>query len=349
MLDGLDLRVASLFSGCGGSDLGIEGGFEFNGNFYPSNHSRVVYANDFDTPACSTYRLNFSNGIQDEDITKISSDDVPAHDILVGGFPCQTFSIVGRRHGLKDPRGQLFYEMVRLLKDKRPKAFIAENVKGLLNIDKGETFRLILEEFGKAGYAVTYKLLNAANYGVPQKRERVFIIGIRNDLGKQFVFPAQTHFQDPAPGQKGWIPLASIIDNIIPENPKYIFSDRAHEGLKKSNKAFNKGRAQDLSQPCNTVSSHLAKVSLNGTDPVLFMPELKRYRRFTPLEAARIQSFPDHFKFAGTDANAYKQIGNAVPPVLMWHVYDQLVRTLLRNPEPEAKAASKQLELAAAK
>lgn len=349
MLNGLNLRVASLFSGCGGSDLGIEGGFEFNGKFYPSNHSHIVYANDFDTPACTTYRLNFSNGIQDEDITKIPSDDVPGHDILVGGFPCQTFSIVGQRHGLKDPRGQLFYEMVRLLKDKRPRAFIAENVKGLLNIDKGETFRLILEEFGKAGYTVTYKLLNAANYGVPQKRERVFIVGIRNDLHKKFVFPEQTHFQDPLPGQQGWVSLASIIDNIVPKNHKYIFSERAHEGLKKSNKAFNKGRAQDLSQPCNTVSSHLAKVSLNGTDPVLFIPELKKYRRFTPLEAARIQSFPDDFKFAGTDANAYKQIGNAIPPVLMWHVYGKLVKTLTDETEAKSEIADEELELAAVK
>lgn len=328
MSKGLSLRVASLFSGCGGSDLGIEGDFEFNGDYYASNHSLIVYANDFDTPACNTYRLNFKNGIVDGDITKIASESMPEHDVLVGGFPCQTFSIVGRRHGLRDPRGQLFYEMVRILKDKKPKAFIAENVKGLLNIDKGETFRLILEEFGNAGYTVTYKLLNAANYGVPQKRERVFIVGIRKDLRKEFVFPEQTHYQHPLPGQKGWVPLASIIDNMVPENPKYIFSDRAHEGLKKSNKAFNKGRAQDLRQPCNTVSSHLAKVSLNGTDPVLFVPELKRYRRFTPLEAARIQSFPDSFRFAGSDGNAYKQIGNAIPPVLMWHVYRQLDKIL---------------------
>jgi DNA (cytosine-5)-methyltransferase 1 len=191
-------------------------------------------------------------------------------------------------------------------------------VKGITNIRKGALFQQILTDFRKAGYDVDFRLLNAANFGIPQKRERVFIIGFRKDLGITPTFPT---ILDKL------VPLKSILENVKDE--RYFFSEKAVKGMKNANKAFNKGRNQDIEQPCNTVSSHLAKVSLNGTDPVLLIDaEKERYRRFTPLEAQRIQSFPDSFKFPVSEFQAYRQIGNAIPPVLMWHVIQNVISSL---------------------
>jgi DNA (cytosine-5)-methyltransferase 1 len=313
------IKIASLFSGCGGSDLGIQGGFIFLEKEYKKLDTKIVWANDNDLAAVETYKANFGNHILHKSITEIPSKEIPQHDILIGGFPCQTFSIVGQRNGLNDPRGLLFEEMVRILKDKKPKAFIAENVKGLVNIKKGSVLKHIIERFFEAGYIVEYKVLHSADYGIPQKRERVFIVGTRKDLNLKFEFPKNT--------VKKWTPLKKVLLKENQINKKYYFSERAVEGLKKSNKAFNKGRAQNIDEPCNTISAHLAKVSLNGTDPVLLVGH-EKYRRFTPLEAARIQSFPDNFKFIGSDLKAYKQIGNAIPPVLMWHVAKALIEQI---------------------
>lgn len=316
------MKIVSLFSGCGGGDLGAQGNFIFLNKKYSRLPTKIIFANDNNLAATETYRANFKNHIVHKSITELSSKDIPDHDILIGGFPCQTFSIVGQRNGLNDPRGLLFEEMVRVLKDKKPKAFIAENVKGLINIKKGEILRLIIKKFSKAGYNITYKVLHSADYGVPQKRERVFIIGIHKDLKIKFSFPTAT--------VKKWVPLKKILLKEGSFDKKYYFSNRAVEGLKKSNKAFNKGRAQNIKEPCNTISAHLAKVSLNGTDPVLLVGH-EKYRRFTPLEAARIQSFSDDFQFIGSDLKAYKQIGNAIPPVLMWHIMKKLIQTLKNN------------------
>lgn len=310
------ITIASLFAGCGGSDMGVSGGFKFLGRKYDKLPTKIVYANDIDKDAAETYRLNFGDHISCKSIIDVPSTDIPDHDVLVGGFPCQTFSIVGQRKGMSDPRGQLFNEMARILIDKQPKAFIGENVKGLTNIHNGKVLEHILETFSNAGYNVVYKVLNAADYGVPQKRERVFIVGIRKDFNLFYRFPSKT--------VKTWRPLKDVLLNLEEIPPKYHFSQRAINGLKKANKAFNKGRAQNINEPCNTINAHLAKVSLNGTDPVLSTGH-DTYRRFTPLEAARIQSFPDTFKFVGSDLNAYRQIGNAIPPVLMWHVFKHLV------------------------
>jgi len=314
-------KVVSLFTGCGGSDLGIIGGFTFLNKKYSKHPAKIIFANDNDKPAVDTYKLNFGNEIVLDDINKIETSTIPAHDMLIAGFPCQPFSIVGMRKGFYDYRGLLFHEITRVLKAHQPSVFIAENVKGLTHMDKGNALEIILDEFNSAGYTINHKVLHAADYGVPQKRERLFIVGFRNDLNKKFKFPDPIHSEDGNDGKKKWVSLGSVIDALIPEDPKYYFSKRAVDGLKKSNKAFNKGRAQDLNKPSNTVGSHLAKVSLNGTDPVLLVDkDNELYRRFTPREAARIQSFPDDFKFAGSDLHAYRQIGNAVPPVLMWHV-----------------------------
>ncbi len=316
------LKIVPLFSGCGGSDLGILGGFNYLGKYYDTNPTDILYANDIDKDAVKTYEFNFGRHICCDDIREIPSCEIPNHDILVGGFPCQTFSIIGQRAGFEDPRGELYLEIVRLLNDKKPMCFIAENVKGITNIGKGKLFEKILKDCKSVGYNVDFRVLNAANYGIPQKRERVFIIGFRNDLKVDFQFPKICD---------ELVPLKSVLEDIKDE--RYFFSERAVQGLKNANKAFNKGRAQDVEQPCNTVSSHLAKVSLNGTDPVLLIDaEKEQYRRFTPLEAQRIQSFPDNFKFPVSEFQAYKQIGNAIPPVLMWHVMQSVLNALEKVP-----------------
>lgn len=304
------IKVVSLFSGCGGGDLGLLGNFEFLGETYKDQGFKVVWANDILPFAVETYRKNIGNHIVEGDITKINDCDIPEHDLLVGGFPCQSFSMVGKRGGFNDPRGRLYREMLRVLKTKQPLAFIGENVKGLVSAHEGRAIKEIVADFSDAGYDVTYKVLNASFFGVPQKRERVFIIGTRKDKKLNFLFPEALN---------KIVSLRAVVEKHNAIDKKYYFSQRAVDGMRRANKAFNKGRAQSMDGPCNTVSTHLAKVSLNGTDPVILVKE-NIYRRLTPLEASRIQSFPENFSFSGTDAKKYIQIGNAIPPVLMWHV-----------------------------
>lgn len=238
---------------------------------------------------------------------------------IISGFPCQSFSISAQnppRLGYKDERGMLFFEMVKVLKARRPRFFIAENVKGLLSANRGKAFPMIIDEFENAGYKVKYKIVNAVEYGVPQKRERIIIVGFRDEEDfNKFHFP---------PTLKEKITLKSVIEEKADNEEKWFFSQKAVDGMLHVRDKMNKGRVQDLNQPCNTISSHLAKVSLNSTDPVLEINS--RYRRLTPHETARIQSFPDDFNFdCVSDIRKYKAIGNAVPPVMMWYISKSLV------------------------
>ncbi len=308
------LKVASLFCGCGGTDVGLLGDFEFLGNHYASNDLEIVYANDIDDNACNIFKENFGIEPDNRDIREVSSNEIPEFDILTGGFPCQSFSIIAqnpKRLGVKDERGKLFFEMCRILREKQPKCFIAENVKGILTANKKSAFPLIIKEFEESGYDVWYSILNSANYGVPQKRERVIIVGFRKDLEVKFEFP-DVIVRD----EEAFTPLSKVIENEVDE--KYFFSQRAVDGMMKKRASMNKGRAQDITKPCNTVGAHLAKVSLNSTDPVLLVNE--RYRRFTPREVARIQSFPESFELVGSEAAQYRALGNAIPPVMFWYV-----------------------------
>ena len=308
------LKVASLFCGCGGTDVGLLGDFEFLGNHYAPNDLEIVYANDIDDNACNIFKENFGIEPDNRDIREVTSDEIPEFDILTGGFPCQSFSIIAqnpKRLGVKDERGKLFFEMCRILREKQPKCFIAENVKGILTANKKSAFPLIIKEFEESGYDVSYSILNSANYGVPQKRERVIIVGFRKDLGIKFEFPDVIVSDEEA-----FTPLSKVIENEVDE--KYFFSQRAVDGMMRKRASMNKGRAQDITKPCNTVGAHLAKVSLNSTDPVLLVNE--RYRRFTPREVARIQSFPENFELVGSEAAQYRALGNAIPPVMFWYV-----------------------------
>ena len=312
-------KVVSLFAGCGGCDQGIVGNFIFNNKMYDGLPFDLVYAMDIDQKALNTHKLNFADcEIRCEDIRKIEASEIPDCDIIIGGFPCQSFSTVNPTKDPFDDRANLYKQMVRIVKEKKPLVFIAENVKGLMTLHKGEIFERICEAFEDAGYTLSYKLLNAADYGVPQKRERVIVVGFRNDLGIKFEFPAETNAGN-------WVPLSVAVPKLGIEEQKYYFSQKAVEGMKNAKPNMKRGLWQRLDEPCLTVTSHLAKVSLNSRDPVLLVnPDTELYRRFTPREAARIQSFPDEFEFAGSETDAYRQIGNAVPPVLFWHVTKQV-------------------------
>lgn len=308
------LKVASLFCGCGGTDVGLLGGFEFLGKKYGSNNTEIVYANDIDPNACAIFEKNFGVKPDIRDIREVTSSELPEFDILTGGFPCQSFSIVAqnpKRLGVKDDRGKLFSEMCRFLREKQPICFIAENVKGILSANDRKAFPIIIQEFEESGYNVSYKLLNAVDFGVPQKRERIFIVGIRKDVGKTFDFSLLKKTDKPTP-------LSAVLETDVCE--KYYFSQKAVDGMMRKRSTMNKGRAQDISQPCNTVGAHLAKISLNSTDPVLKIGD--RFRRFTPREVARIQSFPENFELVGTESAQYKALGNAIAPVMFWYVAD---------------------------
>lgn len=314
------LKVASLFCGCGGMDLGVIGGFSYLGKEYGENPFEIVYSVDNDEYCTKIYNQNFQHKCEIKDVREIDIQSMPDFDMLIGGFPCQSFSISAQnppRLGYKDERGMLFFEMVKILKEKKPRFFIAENVKGIMSANKGKAFPMIIEEFQNAGYTVTHKLLLASDYGVPQKRERVIIVGFRDaeDFAK-FRFPTRVPVKDRKV-------LGDVILEDNNQNESLFFSERAVAGMMAVREKMNKGRAMRLDEPCNTISAHLAKVSLNSTDPVFMVGE--RFRRFSTREAARIQSFPDSFILDSVaEVRQYKAIGNAVPPVMMWHVVKSL-------------------------
>lgn len=313
------MKVVSLFAGCGGCDEGLRGGFTFNKKHYKKLPFELVYATDINQKALNTHALNFPGGKEVcGDICDISSDNIPDCNVLVGGFPCQSFSTVNPTKDPFDERGNLYKQMARVAKDKQPEVIIAENVKGMMTLHKGQIFERVKKAFDDAGYILNAQLINAADFGVPQKRERVIIVGIRKDLGFQFEFPEPTN-------SNNWVPLSVAVHELAIPEQKYYFSERAVQGMKNAKNNMKRGLWQKLDEPCLTVTSHLAKTSINSRDPVLLVdPDKELYRRFTPREAARIQSFPDDFEFAGSEGDAYRQIGNAVPPVMFWHIANRI-------------------------
>ena len=237
------MKVISLFSGAGGMDLGFKNaGFE------------IIWANDFFKEAVETYKQNIGDHIVLGDITKISSDDIPNDaDVIIGGFPCQGFSIANIKRSMKDERNFLYKEMLRIIRDKRPKIFVAENVKGLLSMEKGGVIKMIVKDFENLGYKVDYKILNAAEYGIPQMRERVVIIG--NRINKTNTFPTITHYIDakkenlkPAPTTKDTIGFLSNIR--LSNNPiKLSNGDIIHNHIASINVADKFwGRLYDVNQ-----------------------------------------------------------------------------------------------------
>lgn len=317
------MKVASLFAGCGGADLGILGGFDYLGKRYAKNQAHIVHASDLDTKAVRTYNLNFNHRAEAIDVRTLTLRGLEL-DVIVGGFPCQSFSSVNPTKDPTDDRSQLFYEMLRLVRETKPKFVIGENVKGFYRLHGGKYFEEFSAELQKAGYRVYHRVLSAADFGVPQLRERLFVVGVRKDIAGDFEFPKPL-FGPSSRTKKPYVPLSSVVKSLKAVPEKYFFSERAVEGVKRAKNNMKRAVAQDLGKPCLTITSHLAKVSLNSRDPVLLVDAAKeRYRRFTPNEASSIQSFPESFEFHGSEGDAYRQIGNAIPPVLMWHVFRAL-------------------------
>lgn len=327
--------MASLFCGCGGSDLGMVGGFEYLLRRYAQLPFEIVYAVDNDRRTVETYNANFPHSAECADVRTVDYKLLGDVEVLIGGFPCQSFSTVNPTKDTNDLRANLYKEIVRFLQTKGPSFFICEDVKGLLTLKKGAIIEKIAREFSGVGYRVFYQLLNSADFRVPQKRERVFIVGVRNDLKVDFHFP-QTRL---LPSQ--YVPLSAVIKNLELEEKKYYFSKRAVEGMKRPKNNMKRGLWQNLAGPCLTITSHLAKTGINSRDPVLLVDaEREIYRRFTPREAARMQSFPENFVFSVSDTFAYKQIGNAVPPVMMWHIAKALSEIAIGEPGKKENAVS---------
>lgn len=210
-------KVVSLFSGCGGCDQGIVGDFIFNKKKYERLPYELVYAMDIDQKALNTHKLNFTcDEVRCADICEVDTSEIPACDIVIGGFPCQSFSTVNPTKDPFDDRANLYKQMVRVIQDKQPLAFIAENVKGLMTLHKGEIFKKVREAFEDAGYILSFKLLNAADYGVPQKRERVILVGFRKDLNLQYEFPEATNAGN-------WMPLSIAVPKLAIEEKNITF------------------------------------------------------------------------------------------------------------------------------
>jgi len=311
-------KVISLFTGCGGLDLG----------FHQMGYD-IVWANDFAHWACKTYEKNFEGTIVEGDIEKIDpykDKSIPDCDLVLGGFPCQDFSMIWKRPGLGGERGNLYKSFLRFVDAKKPKAFIAENVKGLLTANNKKAIQQIIEDFEKIkpGYVVTAKLYNFAEYGVAQSRERVLIVGVRVDTNFEFKHPLPTH------GPKAKKPFFTAGEAIkgalkVKHNNEHInIADKTREMLKlipeggnftdipKDHPLYVKGmishvyRRLKLDEPSKTIIA-----AGGGGTWGYHYPEP---RPLTNRERARLQSFPDDFVFEGSVAEVRRQIGNAVPP-----------------------------------
>lgn len=301
------MDVVSLFSGAGGLDLG----------FIQAYHT-IVWANDLFHDAVCTYRTNIGNHIIEEDINQISSEDIPNCDIVIGGFPCQGFSIANTGRHADDKRNILYLQLLRVIRDKQPLFFLAENVKGILSLEHGIVFHNILNDFRNINYRVQYKLLNAADYGVPQTRERVIIVGVRNDIDFDFEYPEPNHSRNGANGLPLWISVQEAIERFPNPDEDNEVPNHTYSKYKMIFNGYMGKRRLDPSKPSPTITAR-------GDDKggVVVHPHYNGIRRMTGRELAAIQTFPDNFVFQGKNSSVYRQIGNAVPPFLARQIANQ--------------------------
>lgn len=304
------MNVVSLFSGAGGLDLGmVQAG------------NNIIWANDIDADAVATYRENIGDHIVLDDIRNISPEAIPACDVVIGGFPCQGFSVANLRRAIDDERNILYQFFCDVVEAKHPLYFIAENVKGILSLGGGAVIRMILEQFAGLGYHVELHKVNMADYGVPQVRQRVVIVGERLDVHQQiqFHFPETTH--DKEGNIAPWVSIREAIghfpDPDIPNNvPNHVYSE-----YKVVYRNFTAHRQTDPNKPSPTI---LARG--NGKGGVCAIPHYNGRRRLSVRESAAVQTFPDDFVFRGSRTACYRQIGNAVPPLFSRLLGEELVR-----------------------
>jgi DNA (cytosine-5)-methyltransferase 1 len=301
------MKVVSLFSGAGGLDLG----------FKMAGHD-VIWANDLYEDAVETYKHNLGTHIVCENIFSVDASTIPYCDIIIGGFPCQGFSVVNTKRNEEDSRNALYKELIRIITAKKPKFFLAENVKGILSLAKGRIINMIIDDFTQIGYKVKKQVLNAADYGVPQTRQRVIIVGVRNDIDFEYTYPTLTHNAEGSGGLKKWISvgeaLAGLPDPDLPNN----LSNHEYSKYKLRFNGYIGHRTIDPDKPAPTVT---ARGDDKGGVVVLHHPN--NQRRMSCRELATVQSFPIDYVFSGTRSSVYRQIGNAVPPLLAKAVAEQ--------------------------
>jgi len=324
------MKLASLFTGAGGLDLGFEkAGF------------KIIWANEFDRTIWETFELNFPyTKLDKRSIVDVKSSEIPDADGIIGGPPCQSWSEAGAGRGIKDKRGQLFHDYIRLLKKKQPKFFLAENVSGILSPKHSEAFLNILKEFENAGYEISQKLLNANDFDVPQDRKRVIIIGYRKDLNKKFKFPEPQKYKPV---------LKDSIYDLRLAKPARDKNKTNGDSLKIPNHEYMNGgfssiymsrnRVRSWDEPSFTIQAggrhapihpQVPKMKFIEQNKRIFVPgKEKLYRRLSVRECARIQTFPDDFIFKYTDiADGYKMIGNAVPVNFAFHLAKKIMNDL---------------------
>ena len=304
------VSVISLFAGCGGMDLGFIGGFEFLGKKYKRTAFDIIWANEINEAACATYRANIGDHIVTGDIWNVL-DKLPNYaDVIIGGFPCQDISINGKGAGVNGKRSGLYRAMVEAVARVAPKMFVAENVKGLLMRHNEKSLRQILADFRALGYNVAEpQVYLAADYGVPQLRERVFIVGTRSDIPE---------FTPPPPTCKKYISAKQAIGDLESLELKPEFN---HIWSLAQKSAEQGNRRLIADRPGYTI-----RAECHGN--IQFHYSLPR--RISMREAARFQSFPDNFTFISKLRETERQVGNAVPPVMAWHVA-QSVQALLKG------------------
>jgi len=324
------LKVMSLFAGCGGMDLG------FIMAKHPELGYEIAWANDFDKTACETYKKNFNHDIVCGDVWNIDLEKVPNVDVIIGGFPCQDFSILrgDTRVGFKSKRGLLYTRFVEAVSKKLPLFFVAENVKGLLTANNGWAIKKIKQDFEKVdhvGYDVKYKVINFADYGVPQNRERVIIVGVRSDLKINFAFPEPTHKNKPITAK---IALAGV-ENAEFNNEKMNIQASTRKKLELIPAGGNYRNLPGYENR-NWMSLIYKRLHPNMPSPTIVANggggtwgyHFLEPRPLTNRERARIQTFPDNFQFVGSISEVRKQLGNAVPPLGIKPIAEQLLKTI---------------------
>jgi len=309
-----DFTFIDLFAGIGGIRRPYQ---ELGG--------KCVFSSEIDKFAVKTYEENWGE-TPSGDITKIEAKDIPNFDILLAGFPCQAFSIAGKRKGFADTRGTMFFEVERILEYHKPKCFMLENVKGLTNHDKGKTFKVMLDILeNKLKYKVYYKVLNAKDFGVPQNRERIIIVGFKNH---------DVDFKFPEPIKNNKMKLGDILEKDVDD--KYTISDKiwaSHQRRKEQHKAKGNGFGYSLFNEESPYTSTISARYYKDGSEILIEQKGKNPRRLTPREAARLQGFPDDFKLVVSDMQLYKQFGNSVPTKMIGAVADEIYKALVESGE----------------
>ena len=323
----MSFTFIDLFAGVGGIRIAFE---KLKGD--------CVFTSEWDKFSQITYEANFKDK-PDGDITKIKVQDIPKHDILLGGFPCQPFSNAGLKQGFDDTRGTLFFDVARIIEYRKPAMILLENVKGFVNHDKGRTMKIVKETLEDLGYNVFYKVLNAKDFGIPQNRERIYIVGInKRKLGNiGFKFPNPLF----KPTRVGDI-LESKVDD------KYTLSNKLWQGHKrrlKEHRAKGNGFGYSLFDGNSKYTSTISARYYKDGSEILIQQKDKNPRKLTPREAARLQGFPESFKIPVSDTQAYRQFGNSVAVPVISAIAKEMVK-ILDNPSERIQYTEwKQMQL----